>query len=137
MSTPEPKKRLTDLELAIMQVVWDRHPDPLTVRDVLERMSAVGQSLAYTTVQTMMNILRKKGVLTSRPGPGRAHEYSACVSRSQARSSMTNDLVERLFLGEAQPLVAHLIEHDSMTRGELQDLKRMIDLHLKDEEAGQ
>jgi BlaI family penicillinase repressor len=134
MSAPEPKKRLTDLELEIMQVIWDRHPSQLTVRQVVERMTSVGHALAYTTVQTMMNILRKKGVLTSQPGPGRAHEYAACVSRSQARSSMTNDLVERLFLGEAKPLVAHLIDHDSMTRDELESLKRQIELHLSDEE---
>jgi len=135
MPKPKPQKRLTDLELEIMQVIWDRHPKSLTVRDVLDRMGSLGHNLAYTTVQTMMNILRKKGVLSSQPGPGRAQEYVDEVSRSQARRSMTNDLVERLFLGEAKPLMAHLIDHDSMTREELESLKRQIEMQLSDEEG--
>ena len=36
-----PSRRLTDLELEIMQSVWDAHPRPLTVRDVVERMEGV------------------------------------------------------------------------------------------------
>jgi len=134
MSHPEPKKRLTDLELEIMQVVWDAHPDALTVRDVVDRLASDGHELAYTTVQTMMTILKKKGVLCSRPGPGRAHEYRAEVTRSEARSSMTEDFLVRLFRGDAQPLLAHLLEHESVQREELEELKRKIETQLSDEE---
>ena len=59
--------RLTDLELEIMQIVWDAAPTALTVRDVVERMQAAGKEPAYTTVQTMLTILRKKGAVASRP----------------------------------------------------------------------
>lgn len=131
---PARKRRLTDLELEIMQVVWDAHPEALTVRDVVDRMATYGHELAYTTVQTMMTILKKKGVLRSRPGPGRAHEYRAEVTRSEARSSMTEDFLTRLFRGDAQPLLAHLLEHESLQRGELEELKRKIETQLSDEE---
>jgi len=134
MPAPEPAKRLTDLELEIMQLVWDAHPQAITVRDVVERMSALGRELAYTTLQTMMTILTKKGVLGVRPGPGRAHEYRARISRSEARTTMTEDFLARLFGGEAQPLLAHLLEHESMSRGELEELRRKIDSQLLDEE---
>ena len=130
----EPTKRLTDLELEIMQVVWDTHPEPLTVRDVVDRMTRAGHELAYTTVQTMMTILKKKGVLLSRPGPGRAHEFRANVSRSEARSSMTEDFLTRLFRGEAKPLLSHLLEHESLDRSELEELKRRIETQLSDDE---
>ena len=135
MSQPEPK-RLTDLELEIMQVVWDAQPEPLTVREVVDRLAAGGHSLAYTTVQTMMTILKRKGVLEARPGPGRAHHYETRVTRAEARTSMTKDFVERLFLGEAQPLLAHLLEHESVRREELEDLKRRIETQLEDEPEG-
>lgn len=134
MSHPEPTKRLTDLELEIMQVVWDAHPETLTVRDVVDKLVSDGRELAYTTVQTMMTILKKKGILDARPGPGRAHEYNAQVTRSEARSSMTEDFLTRLFRGDAQPLVAHLLDHESMSREELEALRRRIDSQLSDEE---
>jgi predicted transcriptional regulator len=134
MQEPEPKKRLTDLELEIMQVIWDAQPERLMVRAVVDRLAAGGRPLAYTTVQTMLTILRKKGVVDAHPGPGRAHEYEALVTRSDARSSMTADFVERLFLGHAEPLMAQLLDHGSMGRSELEELKRRIETQLEDEE---
>ena len=127
-------RRLTDLELEIMQVVWEAEPEPRTVRDVVDRLEAGGRPLAYTSVQTVMNILKKKGVLTSRPGPGRAHEYTSRLSRAEATRSMTADFVQRMFGGEAEPLLAHLLGHESVRRAELEGLKRRIEEELADEE---
>lgn len=136
MDQPELKKPLTELELEIMQLVWDAQPESLTVRAVVDRLTAGGRPLAYTTVQTMMTILRKKGVLRSKPGAGRAHEFDACITRAEASSSMTADFVQRLFRGQAQPLMAQLLEHDSMSRDELEALRRRIDSALGDEDEG-
>jgi BlaI family penicillinase repressor len=128
-------RRLTDLELEIMQVIWETHPDPLTVRDVVDRLSARGRELAYTTVQTMMTILRRKGALQTRAGKGRAHEYRATWTREETRHSMTSEFVRRLFAGQAQPLLTQLLEHESMSREELADLKRRIERQLEEEEG--
>ena len=130
----EKTRRLTDLELEIMQVVWEAHPEPQTVRAVVERLAASGRPLAYTSVQTVMNILKKKGVLASRPGPGRAHEYTSRLTRADATRTMTADFVQRLFGGEAEPLLAHLLGHESVRRAELEGLKRRIEEELADEE---
>ena len=129
----ELRKRLTDLELEIMHVVWKALPRPQTVRSVADQLTAGGRPLAYTSVQTVMNILKKKGVLSSQPGPGRAHEYRARVSRLDATRSMTRDLVDRLFGGEVQPLLAHLLENESVDRSDLKELKRIIERELGDD----
>jgi predicted transcriptional regulator len=129
--------RLTDLELELMQVVWDAHPEPLTVRAVVDSLADAGRPFAYTTIQTMLNILCKKGALVSRPGPGRAHEYRAVITRREATSTMTRDFVERLFGGRATPLFAQLLEHESMSREELRELARRIEEHLQDEQGGE
>jgi predicted transcriptional regulator len=69
---------LTPLELEIMRVVWDAAPEAVTAREVVDRLNAVrSKALAYNTVQTMLTILREKGVLASRPGKGRAHLHRA------------------------------------------------------------
>ncbi len=128
-------RRLTDLELEIMHVIWDVHPAPVTVREVVDRLQVrTGKKHAYTTVQTMMGILRRKGGLTSRPGPGRAHTFSAGLSRDAATTSMTSDFVERLFSGRAETLLTHLLDHESVDRVTLEDLKRRIETQLGEDE---
>ncbi len=139
MAHPEPqpprreKRRLTDLELAIMHPVWEASPTGLTVREVLERMPVGAKAPAYTTIQTTMNILEKKGVLAIERGQERALRYHARITHEQATQSMTSDLVERLFGGSAQPLLSHLLDHRSVDREVLEELKREIEAQLADE----
>jgi predicted transcriptional regulator len=52
--TRQKSSRLTDVELEVMQVVWQL--DGATVRQVHEVLSE-NRQVAYTTVMTMMNIL--------------------------------------------------------------------------------
>ena len=117
-----------------MQVVWGAHPTPLTVREVVERLRGSRRS-AYTTIQTMMGILARKGALACEPGPGRAHQYRVRWSRDETTSSMTADFVARLFGGRARPLLAELLEHESLSRSELEELKRHIETQLAEDEG--
>jgi predicted transcriptional regulator len=126
---------LTNLELVVMKAVWATHPEPITIREVVEWLNQRRRKkFAYTTVQTMMMILKGKGVVRSSPGPGRAHRYVARRSREEVTTSMIGDFVERLFDGEAKPLLAELVEHESVQRDELEEIKRLIEEHLGDEE---
>jgi predicted transcriptional regulator len=125
---------LTRLELEIMRVLWDAVPEPLTVRDVLARLNATrDKPLAYTTVQTMLMILKDKQVVQMQPGPGRAHCFVPRRSRDEVTATMVGDLVERLFDGRVEPLLHHLVEDESLGAAELEDLKRWIETRLDDE----
>jgi predicted transcriptional regulator len=80
------KNGLTRLELKIMQVIW-RH-GASTVGDV---QSDLEPPLAYTTVQTMLNILERKGKL-ERELQGRAYVYRAKVSEEKAAGQSLRDM---------------------------------------------
>jgi predicted transcriptional regulator len=70
------------LERAVLQVLWDR-PEPAGARDVLTALTAragAERELAITTVLTVLDRLRRKG-LVRRERSGRAHLYQATVSR--------------------------------------------------------
>jgi len=54
---PKRSAQLTPLELQIMKALWEIGPS--TVQAVQEKLH--GRRLAYTTVQTMLNILERKG----------------------------------------------------------------------------
>lgn len=130
-------KVLTNLELSVMRVIWTAEKDALTVREVCDLLNAgrAPKALAYTTVQTMLGILVDKGFLKQRPGPGRAHTYAARRSQDEVARSMVGDLVERLFDGQAKPLLAHLLDHGTFDRTQLADLKQLIEDQLDDEEG--
>ena len=95
---------LTKLELRIMQAVWKRGGS--TVGEV---QAELNPPLAYTTVQTMLNILERKGKL-KRELEGRAYVYTAKVSEAKALSQQLRDLVDRMFGGSSEELVMSLLK---------------------------
>src|SRR5262245_13276624 len=125
---------LTRLELEVMGPVWERHPEPVAVRDLLDRVNAGrAKPLAYNTVHTVLTLLKAKGVVVAQPGPGRAHLYRARLSRDDVAATLVGDLVDRLFGGRVQPLLHRLVEHESLGRDELETLKQWIESRLEDE----
>ncbi len=95
---------LTRLELKIMKVIWKY--GSATVGAVQERLSP---PLAYTTIQTMLNILERKGKLR-RELKGRAYVYSAAVTEARASGQSVRDLIDRMFGGSSEELVLSLLK---------------------------
>lgn len=98
------KSGLTKLELRIMQVIWKRGSS--TVAEVQGEMRP---PLAYTTVQTVLNILERKGKL-NRELEGRAFVYTAKVSEEKANGQSLRDLIDRMFGGSSEELVMSLLK---------------------------
>lgn len=115
--------QLTPLELAIMKVLWEG--GPATVQTVRERLAGE-RDLAYNSVQTMLNVLHKKGKVR-RLRQGRAFEYAPVVSRLQAARQATTDLVQRMFDGSAESLVMSLVEARHLTPERLARLSELVE----------
>jgi predicted transcriptional regulator len=98
------KADLTRLELKIMQVIWK--VGKCTVGAVQAELKP---ALAYTTVQTMLNILERKGKL-ERQLEGRAYVYSAKVTEEKAMGQSLRDVIDRLFGGSSEELVMSLLK---------------------------
>jgi BlaI family transcriptional regulator, penicillinase repressor len=107
---------LTKLELRIMQAVWKRGGG--TVSEV---QSELDPPLAYTTVQTMLNILERKGKL-KRDLQGRAYVYTAKVSEAKALGQQLRDLVDRMFGGSSEELVMSLLKTRQIDAKKLAEL---------------
>ena len=112
---------LTKLELQIMQVVWRQGAG--TVSAVQEGLE---QQLAYTTVQTMLNILERKGRL-KRKLRGRAYEYSATLTEARATGRAVRDLVDRMFGGSSEELVMSLIKSRQIDAKGIAELSRRLE----------
>jgi len=114
-------ERLTPLELEIMQVLWETGAANVqTVQQQLKR------ELAYTTVQTMLNILHRKGKV-KRALKDRAYYYKPAVSRRQVVKQAVNDLVEHLFGGSVENLVMSLVETKHLTAEKMTRLNKLLE----------
>ncbi len=112
---------LTSLELLIMQVLWREGPsNVLRVQKNLPPSS----DLAYTTVQTMLNVLQRKGRVR-RTLKGRAYEYRPVVSEEKVLRQAVRDLVERMFGGSSEELVMSLIKSRQVDPARIADLSRI------------
>ncbi len=122
MIVPRRKRseQLTPLELEIMNVLWDR--GPATVHAVQSRL---GRGLAYTTVQTMLNVLVRKGK-AKRTLAQRAYCYRASITREKALGQTLKDVVQRIFGGSAEALVMSLVETKQLTPETLRRLNALV-----------
>jgi len=128
------KHHLADLQMAIMQVLWDR--GEATVGEVREALARAKRPLAYTTVGTMLAKMERSGHVAHR-AEGRANIYRPLVKKEQVSRSMTGDLLDRLFGGDVADMVCHLLDECDVSPEELARLKRLIrqkEQELKDEQ---
>ncbi len=116
-----PSSVLTKLELQVMQVIWRLGPS--TVSTVQEGLK---QQLAYTTVQTMLNILERKAQL-KRERRGRAFVYSAAVSQTKATGQVLREFIDRMFGGSSEELVMSLVKTEHINATQLAELTRRLD----------
>ena len=121
--------QLTPLELEIMNVLWES--GPANVQAVRDHLTG---DLAYTTVQTMLNVLYRKGKV-KRALQGRAYVYQAVVSRETARGQALRDVVNRLFGGSAETLVMSLVKSHRLTPAKLAELNKLIERSQRGESA--
>lgn len=111
---------LGDRELDVMAVLWEVESG--TVAEVRKKLPA---DLAYTTVLTILRNLEDKGFV-SHEAEGRAHRYFPRLGRQAARRTVLSKLIDKLFHGSPEQLIAHLAEENDLTAKDLQRLRRTI-----------
>jgi predicted transcriptional regulator len=117
---------LTPLERRIMRVLWDDGAG--NVQKVLQGLTGEPQ-LAYTTVQTTLNVLQRKGKV-KRKLVGRAYEYCAIVSQEAADSHAIKDVLQKVFRGSVDDLLLSLVRSKNL------DAKKLEELQAKLKESG-
>lgn len=113
--------RLTDREADLMNVLWEH--GPCTVTEVHAHLSA---TLAYTTVLSVLRGLERKGSVT-RTKVGRAHRYSARVTRDAACRRAVAALTAKFFHGSRDGLLVHLVEHERLGDAQVARLRALLD----------
>jgi BlaI family transcriptional regulator, penicillinase repressor len=120
-------RSLTQLELEIMTVLWET--GAANVQSVQARLTT--RNLAYTTVQTMLNVLERKGKVKRRL-KDRAYFYQPIVSRANATSQAVGEMLDRFFGGSADSLVLNLVETRKLTPEKLTQIQKLLAPEKKD-----
>ena len=124
-----PSAHPTDGELELLQVLWQAGPCSLGQICTALRLR---RPIATTTVATVLKtMLGKKLVVRTKTPQG--YLWSAKATRQDAASGLVRKLVDLVFDGSAQRLVAHLLESDQFSDQEREELGRLIDTGAKPE----
>jgi BlaI family penicillinase repressor len=119
----KPSETLTEAELRIMQVLWQKGPG--TVQAILDAL-AEKPVLAYNTVLTTIRILERKGYV-EHSKDGRAHVYQPLVEQDEASRSEIRRLAGRFFRNSHKDLVLNILEDRGVAPEELVRLRKMLE----------
>lgn len=121
-----PNYGLTELQLEIMAVLWERRE--ATVERVREAL-APERDLAHTTVSTLLSRLEKRGVVRRRK-ESRSYVYEPAVEPERVQRSVVSEIGEmadRLFAGEVADLVTALLADSDVGADDLARVRSMIE----------
>lgn len=122
---------LTAAEFGVMKVLW--RLERATVADVrAEHARLYGSDLAYTTVMTLLGRLAAKGAVKVDRGR-QPFVYRPAFRRDSIVRERLKQFLDTVFDGEAESLVLHLVEDESLGLDELRRIQR----RLGEEPAGE
>lgn len=118
---------LSRVELHIMEALWTRGAS--SVREIHEALPQKGRP-AYTSVQTMVYRLEKKGALRCVKRISNANIFEAAISRDEAHTTLVDELLA-LFGGRSKPVIARLVESGKLTVDDIREAESELKKHPK------
>ncbi|MEO6811051.1 MAG: BlaI/MecI/CopY family transcriptional regulator [Isosphaeraceae bacterium] len=116
---------VTDRELEILKVLWAR--EKASVREVQEDLIASAGPVAYSTVQTLLNIMEEKKGLVRHVVEGRTFIYIPKKPADRTIRELTKRFVDRVFDGALDQVMVALLDSKAPTPEEFDRLRSMID----------
>jgi BlaI family transcriptional regulator, penicillinase repressor len=114
--------RVAPGEMELLGMLWAE--GPLTIRGAFERFGAYGKPVSYPTMQTRLNRLAEKGLVSrSEDRPAR---YRAAVTRDEVTGGHLRELVAKIGRGDVVPLVARLLSEQTLTEGQIAQLEQLL-----------
>ena len=132
MSKTIDRKKLSESEWEIMNVLWDNGPSALG--EVFQGLDG-DRNWSYDTVKVLMHRMTDKGWLDTRR-VGSSYLYSPAVERSTAVRQAFQEFSRRVLDGMLSPVVAYLCEEQNLSEDDLNKLERLLDQHRSKKRKG-
>ncbi len=114
---------ISDAEWQVMNIVWDGQP--MTAQEIIAALQGASD-WAPATIKTMLHRLVAKEVLTY-DLQGNRYVYRSRVRRADCVRAASRSFLERVFDGEAAPLLSHFLRASKLSAEEIRDLRRILD----------
>ncbi len=129
-----PRAAMAKSELEVARIVW--RLGSATVRQILEQLPK-NRGLELKTVQTYLRRLESKGYVKTRK-EGRSKVYIPKIRPDRVVREVVDDFIDRVFDGEAIPLLQHLINDRGLNDKEIDRLRKMLNrLEAENDESDQ
>ena len=117
-----PSPNLTEVELQILSVLWDRGPSTVReVHDALRKQRDTG----YSTTLKMMQVMIEKGLLL-KDDEQRPQVYRPAMSQEQAQTRFVDDMIQRVFGGSADKLILRAVSSKHISRQDLEQIRKLL-----------
>jgi predicted transcriptional regulator len=113
----------TERELQALKVLWQA--GRATVREITAAINRRGQSLAYTTVLSLLQVMEQKG-LVGHEASGKVYSYFPRVERDAIYRTLAGGFLERVFDGAMDEYLVHALESKPISPAELARLEALI-----------
>jgi predicted transcriptional regulator len=124
ISMPRPSQDVTDAELSILQVLWDRAS--ATVRELTEELYETYSPSQHATVQKLLERLEGKDCVR-RNREGWPHVFEAAIAREDLIDRRLQQTADKLCEGSIQPLLTHLVKAGKLSADQRESLRSMLD----------
>jgi BlaI family transcriptional regulator, penicillinase repressor len=114
----------TDRELQALKILWDR--SEATVRDICDLLAERGESLAYTTILSLMQTMEQKG-LVGHKAAGKTYSYFPKVGRDSTFRSLARGFLDSVFDGAMDEYLLHALQTRKLSAEEIARLEKLID----------
>jgi predicted transcriptional regulator len=125
--------RVTDGELSILQVLWDR--GEATSREITAALHEEATDPKMASVQKLIERLEAKGCV-ARDRRERAHRFRPLVSRERFLRSRLQSLADRLCDGAVVPLVTTLLQSERLPKEQREELRKLVEDLWPSKESG-
>ena len=116
-------KKLTDKEMAIMEVLWEH--GELSIRDLINHLPEPAPH--FNTVATYVRRLEMHGMIHHKELSTKFYLYDAAVSREQYINSINKENVKKFFGGSYMGFISNLVREHDVSVDELKELIRMVE----------
>jgi len=114
--------RISESEWEVMKILWEE--SPLTANQVITRLSHTDWN--HRTIRTLLSrLVRKKAAKFQ--SDGNHYVFFARISREDCIRHESEGFLERVFNGEASPLLAHFVQYTNLPAREIQKLRSILE----------
>ena len=116
-------KKLTDKELTIMEVLWEKGEQ--SIRDLIDNMP--GPAAHFNTIATYVRQLEVHGMIQHKELSPKFYLYDAAVTREQYVNAIHKENVNKLLGGSYMSFISNLVKEHDVSVDELKEIIRMVE----------